>query len=417
MPCICCSNPDRPTPLTVVRLSGVTESVCEECREDVGQCDNCETPTLRGDLLDARIDGNAGYICGACTRGRLPAFRSCGHCDRYSPRGDIRSNSRIGTVCLTCLENDDDVFGFCSECDEWYRQGDGCACREDEDRDGNTQVINDYSSRVTTVPVGKGPVWAGVELEVEVRGSRDEPAKAVKDIFGDFVLIKNDGSLNNGFEIVTRPASLEVHKQHWERFFAKKPANIRSWGPGTCGMHVHMTRRGMLPSGTTYRNANSEINVYASTAYDRELTTALGKIDPKYPAMSQLTVAKIVMFVNAPRNYKLVTKIAGRSGERWARIYDKPKVADALAERDRYEAVNLTGKETIEFRIFRGTLNRSGFFKNLEFCFALKDWASTGSDSTLVECQHYLAFIKFVNSRKKEFPHLAAFLADNISSL
>ena len=56
-----------------------------------------------------------------------------------------------------------------------------------------------------------------------------------------FALCKHDGSLENGFEIVTAPATLSVHKDRWAKFCEKNYADsLSSWNTATCGMHVHV---------------------------------------------------------------------------------------------------------------------------------------------------------------------------------
>lgn len=394
--------------------NGATAPCCEECSDsEVGECCSCGSRHALVTMAVLQGDGENGVICPTCV-GQTRLFRRCECCDDWNHSGDLRTVSGYGRVCDSCIVSS--RFSYCDNCEDYFVADDGCRCEEGQAEEN--RVIAEYTTRVCTVPVGDGPVWAGVELEVESHGDREAQAKAIRDLMGDFILIKNDGSLNNGFEIVTRPASLEVHRKMWTKFFEKRPTGISSWKKGTCGMHVHMTRRGITKDGHTYRDLASYIAMYGDSTLNGEqkkaLKTPLGDINPHYPALSNLTVAKMVMFVNAPRNYKLVTKIAGRTGERWARIYEKKGVREALSDRDRYEAINLTGKETIEFRIFRGTLLPGGFFKNLEFCFALKDFCSSAGNS-FVECQNSEAFIKFVNSRKKEFPHLHAFITESFA--
>ena len=57
--------------------------------------------------------------------------------------------------------------------------------------------------------------------------------------------IKHDGSIDEGFEIVTHPMSLDYHKNNmpWERIFEKALAmDYRSHQTSTCGLHIHVDR-------------------------------------------------------------------------------------------------------------------------------------------------------------------------------
>lgn len=351
---------------------------CTRCAENsLVLCEGCQTRVER--RVYHSINGDEeSCLCRGCLA--RSGHRECSDCgDRFDSYHIYRYSHMGRWLCRECSENEDN-YQTCETCDILNVRSeleDG-VCEGCRDRG---QTICSYSARVNTSPLGKGPVWAGIELEVECsKADPTEEAGKVYDLMGDFILIKEDGSLNHGFEIVTRPASLEVHKQKWSSFFDKRPSCLVSWNTSTCGMHVHLTR---------YDNDHKRV-------------------------MSEMTVAKVVMFVNAPRNLPLVTAIAGRNSARWSRIYDKETLPKALRVNDRYEAVNLTNTQTIEFRIFRGTLNQAGFFKNLEFAFALKDFCSM-SERSILDCQSSSKFAGFVKSRQKEFPHLNTFLKEHAS--
>lgn len=141
----------------------------------------------------------------------------------------------------------------------------------------------------------------------------------------EFIVTKDDGSLDRGFEIVTAPATLEEQLAHWKPFFARLPSGLRSFSTCTCGLHIHCSRR----------------------------------------PLTELTIAKIVCFTNANFNRPFVECIAGRPSGRWANIWPK-KLSDARKiNPERYEAVNLQNYDTIEFRIFKGTLKEQSFYKAL----------------------------------------------------
>ena len=193
-------------------------------------------------------------------------------------------------------------------------------------------------------------------------------AKQVGQVFDDFVIIKRDGSLRCGFEICTRPASIKEHRAQWKRFFAASgqiPIQILD----SCGLHVHVARRGL----------------------------------------SDLTVAKIVCFVNAYHNRRFIRCIAGRSENTFAQIKKKKMTNASVCSGDRYEAVNICCSETIEFRLFKGTLQEAHFFKALEFCDAMRVFCSPGARS-LRESMRRSEFTHFVKQNQKWWPHLSAFI-------
>jgi len=118
----------------------------------------------------------------------------------------------------------------------------------------------------------------------------------------------------------------------------------------------------------------------------------------------------MLLFVNTQENIRFVTTIAGRPPNTYCQIKEKTyKSADPRQMQDRYEALNLANKATVEFRIFRGTLKRESLFKSLEFCDALihfcKDCSVNVSDTRRVD-----KFIEYVKLNSKEWPHLWAFI-------
>jgi hypothetical protein len=229
-----------------------------------------------------------------------------------------------------------------------------------------------YPDEAPSGKIGKGPHWFGVELEVEVGSDYnvDDKAQECLDLFrSEFICAKEDGSLDNGFELVTAPATLEEQIKGWDRFFKAIPSGLKSFNTTTCGLHVHCSRR----------------------------------------PLTELQIAKIVCFVNAAQNRAFVETIAGRGSNSYCTIKVK-KIGNANKDcYSRYEAVNLQNSCTIEFRIFKGTLKRESVFKAIEFCAALIAFTGTGVQS-VQESMDRDRFIQFVKQGRKSWPHLDAFI-------
>ncbi len=69
----------------------------------------------------------------------------------------------------------------------------------------------------------------------------------------EHIYCKHDGSLEDGFEIVTHPMSLEYHEKHmpWAAVLQEAVSmGYRSHQAGTCGLHIHVSRSafGRIPS-------------------------------------------------------------------------------------------------------------------------------------------------------------------------
>ena len=228
----------------------------------------------------------------------------------------------------------------------------------------------------TLVPLGNPP-HLGTELEVESNGSYVQHANRVQAVLPeDFAILKSDGSLSEyGFEICTRPASLEEHRIAWEPFFnahAERRFTLQSYTSERCGLHVHISRN----SG----NWN----------------------------LSQHTIALIVCFVNLPKHKRFIECVAGRYANSYSEIIHKPMRTAARCTGDKYEAVNLCHPNTLEFRIFKGTLKKESFFKALEFTEAICRYCvETYNVRTALNVNN---FCKFVFAHADRYAMLAAFL-------
>lgn len=185
-------------------------------------------------------------------------------------------------------------------------------------------------------------LYLGVELEVAVGGKDDEKAKYVCNYMNnktENVYCKSDSSVNDGFEIVTHPCTLEYHRQleykHLFNYLIKN--KYRSHNTNTCGMHVHINR---------------------SYFGDDKLTR-------------DLCISKLLYLFE--KHWEKVELIARRPSNRFARRFlleENETPIDLYAKSkssNKYGAINLMHSDTVEIRIFRGTLNYITYISTLEF--------------------------------------------------
>ena len=74
---------------------------------------------------------------------------------------------------------------------------------------------------------------------------------------------------------------------------------------------------------------------------------------------------------------------------------------------DKYYATNLLHSDTIEVRIFRGTLNEQAFRKNLEFVKSVADWIKVTDNNNYLDFKNYWKFAKSGN-----YPNLVNWVMD-----
>jgi len=217
--------------------------------------------------------------------------------------------------------------------------------------------------------------YYGVELEVERR--KDCPTNIGEKVHNlmnkttPFAILKGDGSLANGFEIVTAPSTLNAHKKYWKPFFDSGDEainNLKSWNTDTTGLHIHISKS----------------------------------------ALSQIHIGKILVFINDEKNEEFITHIAGRSSNQWAKKSPK-KISDGTrTDTDKYEAVNTSHRYSIELRIFRGNLSNIGFFRVLEFIDALVNFVKATTPRKL----SHTDFIKWCESpqNRSSYPYFYGWL-------
>lgn len=324
--------------------------VCVSCDSNFVECDDC----------NIRIDSDSSREIDDCTVCRacyLDNYSSCEGCGNRFAHDD-----------LNYIEGQGD---YCSNCYEYRRQ--------------QCSSVHSYSYRPRTVFYGDTSVKLkhGMELEVGYNdGYKSEYASQVIDILGGYAYLKEDGSIpgsgvEDGFEIVTHPATLEYIR-----------ANIK----GICDKAI---------PGIISHNAGGGLGLHISASKS---------------ALTNTAIARICAFIGSDRNESWLIKIARRKQSSWAKIIKKNTIQDTLYDdgslklnNDRYEAVNLQNDSHIEFRLFRGTLKYSSLMLCVEFVNALCLWCMDES-VPITEYQSVKTLYEFSVLHPKEYPHLIKFL-------
>lgn len=224
--------------------------------------------------------------------------------------------------------------------------------------------------------------YMGVELEYECK----HKTKATSFIFKHLkqhAIMKEDGSLNNGIEICSAPADIDVHFDEFKSFFSSFDKNIIH-AHSTTGMHVHVGK------GEPIRD---EFGEHISNE-----------------VLSPLTIGKICNFMANEKNKDFLIYIAGRESGRYAKLSTNDAVSTYFLgiEHDRYKALNTNNQNTIEFRLFATPETFQDFAKNLEFCDAITNYCLP-TNSGIKDLTHE-KFSNWVKNNRGRFKHLARFL-------
>jgi hypothetical protein len=361
----------------LVRVSGslaYSKVACIHVSDDIddlpfGKCGNCGA-VFEKDHLNRGAGNFAGlYLCHDCFRKNVNNGIIRKHNDKHYP-------SRI--ICLR--EN----LG-------WTMKEDGLI----------------YSTMEKNSVPDERDYGVEVELELDLDSAiREEVnrfniAKELIECLGsDFIITKEDGTLTTngkysdrehkygptyaGFEVVSAPAPLSVHRQRWAQLVNFKYFKIlRAWDCPTCGFHVHLSREA---------------------------------ID------SDLTGGKLLAFMNAESNRPFIWKVAGRSEVAFTR-YQTRKVSDFTRpemvtndqeedahNRSRRVAINLSNERTVEMRIFRGTVNPRHIIRNVEFYDSLLEFCRPCC-SAIGDIYDFRNYVNYVDRNRKRWPLLASWFA------
>lgn len=325
-------------------------------------------------------------------------FYFCDHCEEtvrlsYTQRFDGNR------YCNSCIESN--VY-TCDDCGDEYWDGshDNCSYLEDEE---DESIIHSYSYRPSPYFIGSGKYHLGFELEVEARnGSRYEGAEIAQNTLGATAYMKDDGSLSDGFEIVTHPHTLEKYQKEfkWEVLTKLKSEGYRSWNTTSCGLHVHVSR-------TAFGTGDDPWN-RGITAGTREKIILARQ-------SHELRFMKLIY-----DNQRQVERIAGRSNNNYARFSDKGRLVRKVkyGEQDngRYSAINTENDATIEVRVFKGSLRKERVLSALEFVTASVEYTRDLKVTAKNQALTWLAFTGYVSSNLEAYPNLALIMSESFAN-
>lgn len=316
-------------------------------------------------------------------------WRSCDSCEDINYTGNMESWNG-GTYCSYCYDNN--VY-TCDDCGTMYWDGDGHECEEDE------STIHNYSYRPSPYFFGKGQYYLGFELEVEARNeSRYVGAEIAQDLLGSHAYMKDDGSLSDGFEIVTHPHTLEAYKTdfNWEFIPKLKREGFRSWNTDTCGLHVHVSRTAFGTGESPWGRADRDQIILKKQAHE-------------------LRFMKLIY-----DNQRQVERIAGRSGNHYATFQDKgklvPKVKYGNQSSGRYSAINTENDATLEVRVFKGSLRKERVLSALEFVTASVEYTRDLKVTAKNQALSWLRFTAYVSENMDTYPNLALIMSESFAS-
>lgn len=326
------------------------QPVCEWC---AWTCDSCSDIGDRDNDRSYQVDGD--YLwCETC----ITEAYYCDRCEEYNSDGGYYINDLGVNWCDHCSSY---YAEWCDEC-EHYTESACDSCNGDVVN--GTRVVHDYSYRPDAVfhsTESMERLYFGFELEMEVESDRAGAAHFAYNALepNDYAYLKNDGSLDNGFELVTHPMSFDFlmddENSHivWNTIQELQGKyRARSFNTRTCGFHIHISRTGF--------NGGAHMHRFLNLVYS---------------------------------NQPLYSKLAGRNSDQWAKFDDvfraqrdangDYKVIKSFKDKlssnhsDRYSAVNTNNRATLEMRIFKGTMSVPALKAHIQLAHASVEYTRT----------------------------------------
>ena len=409
--CDCCGREVDEVMLTEIQNG---DCVCNECLNDTSKyvrCDVCNE-WIPADEADLASDGN--ILCEDC---RDEGYFICEKCGELHP---LDEEVEVNDDCYWCQECADRFAYRCRDCGRWYTSAymwdtdaeicDNCSadyyhcedcgavisvydahvdeygdayCDDCYERRNRPQHIHNYGYKpAPDLAFRKGEdenacLTYGLELEVDKGEDANEAAGHVHDIAEGRVYCKHDGSLDDGFEIVSHPASLAYHmyQMRWKGIVQSCIKDgFKSHDTRTCGLHIHVGRRGLGAGGAAYGRDADKVAA--------NLVLLADHLQDGLVVFSRRTGDTLSRWAAFPN---LRTDVYDPSEGSYVPKTDAQLTQDALrTERNgRYQAVNLCNTGTVEFRIFRGTLKRDTIIASIQL---VDNMAKFAMEHTPTEC-------------------------------
>jgi hypothetical protein len=340
-------------------------TLCNGCAEDATPCDRCNYPMAEGNEFEV----GDSYWCESCY-------------DHHTYR--------------------------CEYCDDVLEEGEECEC----DDSACADLIQSYSTKFyplvlhTTSDNGlllvrnftssdsphAGVRALGLEFEMENMLGHYRTSE-IAGLFMDAynrrsLMLKHDGSISDGFELVTQPHTLEAFMEHfdWDLIREAQAKGMRGWDVGSreIGIHIHINRKAF----------------HSKAAHGR------------YNASPHLMAFMFFIYSNV----RSITRIAGRnvhyghmSSRYLSQAFGCAKYGHSQPSRT--QAVNLLNDATVELRMFRSTMRVERVQAYLQFADAAVRWTQTDRVGKMRQRFNFADFADWV-TRFPEYAQLSNLIVE-----
>lgn len=359
-------------------IEAENSSLCEDC-----YCNNYFTCEKCGDVFssdDSYTDASGNSICPRCYSNHYFTCSDCGEVFNQN----VAIYSRNGDLCEDCYCNN---YFTCDYCGEVYPIDTLSSCEDetlcDECFDDSSHVIHSYSHKPNWIihRENRKERLYGIENEIECeRNMKTDMAEWItRNFHHESVFLKEDSTIDYGFEIVSHPMTIKRHKEFgWKEMLNYLSRNkCRSHKTDTCGLHIHASKSGL----------------------------------------NEIDITKIVSFVNLNLNrFQILARRNGCSYATYKKIENGQDLKNCKYSESRYEVINLGNRNTIEFRMFRGTLKHSSLISCIELVDATIEFCKNGNIGIGFIFKNpnrsWNKFLDYIKKDKKRYAELIVYMEE-----
>lgn len=373
IPCFQCGKPSRKDGSEVSSSDGSNPmKLCKTCSKDSAICSTCFRLVKKSMLTHVEIDGVEHHGCKHCLIVHICAGCGKRYPSTQTPHPNIPKNRLLNNnYCIVCGK------------DKWAIS------------------LGDYRHQRNIDPskflpsYNKKGLFFGIEIEQELTVGNEQRDKDIAKLWTSLpeliVDIKRDGSLSNGQEIVTYPATFDYLMATDLSPIIDIPHMIKPVGTGA-GFHVHLSRAAFTTTHLyKFCDFMYRYSYLLQLVGGRNFTNYCKKSTNKSWAKAK---AKLMGITNHKGTHTRV-RITARYG--------------AAPQFDRYDIVNLT-ETTAEVRSFNTPETLEQLKYRLQFLHAVFEFTKhlKLTDKDLGE-----RFVTYVTDHDKLYPELVEFLKAN----
>lgn len=359
------------------------------CTDCLVQCECCGEVNKITDSYRTHYDT---YICSACEANNIH-YGFCYDCGELFSMDDLQEyNDEF--YCTDCYERRVESDEDCNDDDDYddnalvkgYHYHKNCSWKyvtttafdkeanteatEETEETGTTQVASPKVLKLDSIIPWNEFKGYGVELEVDAKSSRDnnQACRELNKIVGmneyetnGVLMYEHDGSLNNGFEIITKPCEADtlLNGIPWKAMCNKLvEMDYSSHNVGTCGLHIHISRASL------HRTAIANMFLLFDFFWE-DLLKASRRRDTRYCDRLNVIRAKGKYALATLGTSNITKEVQDAIKDSFKFAYELADTTDSTVDCNdvtvdwHYVCLNNQGNTTFEVRLGRGTLNHT----------------------------------------------------------